>query len=377
MKIRIGRDDLASAVTATAKALPTRTQLPILAGVMLRADGDHLTVSGFDFEVSNETTVPAHVSEPGAVLVSGRLIADIAKVLPNKPVDISTVGAQVEIVCGSGRFTLPTMAVEDYPALPPMPGSAGSVDAGVFAWAVARTAVAAGRDDNLPILAGVRLELSGDTLTMLATDRFRLAVCDIPWTPDDPACGMSALIPARTLEGMAKTIGGAGTVGVALSRGTIGEGMIGFAAGARRTTSRLIDGEFPPVRRLIPDSFAATATVVVGELAEVVKRVALVAERSTPIRLSFSDDGLVVEASGSEDARASEAMDCTYNGESMTIAFNHQYLLDGLASVGTSMATLSFNEPKNPATLTPADGDGAPMGGYVYLMMPVRLDAKK
>jgi DNA polymerase-3 subunit beta len=377
VKIRIGRDDLASAVTATAKALPTRPQLPILAGVMLRADVDHLTVSGFDFEVSNEMTVPAHVSDPGAVLVSGRLIADIAKVMPNKPVDIATTGAHVEITCGSARFTLPTMPVEDYPALPAMPSSAGIVDAGTFARAVARTAIAAGRDDNLPILTGVRLELDGDTLTMLATDRFRLAVCDIPWTPDDPACGMSALIPARTLEGMAKTIGGAGTVGVALSRGTTGDGMIGFAADARRTTSRLIDGEFPPVRRLLPDSFAATATVGVGELSEVVKRVALVAERSTPIRLSFSEDGLVVEASGSGDARASEAMDCTYHGEPMMIAFNHQYLLDGLAAVGTQMAVLSFNDPKKPATLTPADGDGSPTGGYTYLMMPVRLDTKK
>jgi DNA polymerase-3 subunit beta len=149
--------------------------------------------------------------------------------------------------------------------------------------------------------------------------------------------------------------------------------MIGCAGGSRRTTSRLLDGEFPPVRRLLPDSFAATALVSVSALNEVVRRVGLVAERSTPIRLSFSEDGLVVEASGSEDARASEAMDCTYHGEPMTIAFNHQYLLDGLAAVGTPMTVVSFNDPKKPATLTPAGTDGQPIAGYWYLIMPVRI----
>jgi DNA polymerase-3 subunit beta len=371
VKIRVGRYDLASAVTAVAKALPNRPQMPVMAGVLVRAAGSDLTVSGFDGEVSNQCSTMAHVTDPGSVLVSGRLLAEITKALPAKPVDVAAVGSHVEITCGSARFTLPTMPVEDYPTLPEMPAVAGTVDAAAFASAVAQVAIAAGRDDTLPILTGVRMEFEGETLTMLATDRFRLAVREIPWRPDATDASFAALVPARTLTDVAKTAAGFDSdLTVAISRGAAGEGLIGFAGGSRRTTSRLLDGEFPPVRRLLPSSFAATADVSVSVLSEVVKRISLVAERSTPIRMSFSADGMIVEASGAGDAKASEAMDCTYHGEPMTIAFNHQYLIDGLASVGSAVARLSFNDPKKPATMVPV-GDGA--SGYVYLMMPVRL----
>lgn len=374
MKIRVGRDDLASAVTAVAKALPNRPQMPVMAGVLVCAAGSDLTVSGFDGEVSNQCSTMAHVTEPGSVLVSGRLLAEITKSLPNKPVDVSAVGSHVEITCGSARFTLPTMPVEDYPTLPEMPAVAGTVDAAVFASAVAQVAVAAGRDDTLPILTGVRMELDGETLTMLATDRFRLAVREIPWRPDAPDASFTALVPARMLADTAKTVGAFdGEVTIALAKAAAGEGLIGFDGGARRTTSRLLDGEFPPVRRLIPPSFTATAQIAVSALVDTVKRIGIVAERSTPIRLSFSGDGLIVEASGAGDAKASEAMDCTYSGEPMTIAFNHQYLLDGLASVGTPYALISFNDPKKPAVMVGAGADGAPVAGYTYLMMPVRI----
>jgi DNA polymerase-3 subunit beta len=255
-----------------------------------------------------------------------------------------------------------------------MPATAGTVDAAAFASAVGQVAIAAGRDDTLPVLTGVRLELSGTTLTMLATDRYRLAIRDLEWRPDDPESSFAALVPARTLNDTAKTLGPlGGAVTVALSRGGIGEGMIGFAAGTRRTTSRLLDGEFPKVRALLPDTHNAQARVPVSALNEVVKRVALVAERATPVRLSFGDDGLVVEAGGTEDARASEAMDCEYTGEPMTIAFNHQYLLDGLAALDGPVAVLSFTDPKKPAIIAPAGEDGQVASSYRYLIMPVRI----
>jgi DNA polymerase-3 subunit beta len=201
-----------------------------------------------------------------------------------------------------------------------------------------------------------------------------LAVRELAWHPDSPDASMAALVPARTLADTAKTLGPlGGSVTVALSRGGTGEGMIGFAGGTRRTTSRLLDGDFPKVRALLPNTHNAQARISVAALTEVVRRVGLVAERSTPVRLSFSTDGLVVEASGTEDARASEAMDCTYDGEPMTIAFNHQYLLDGLSAVDSQVAVLSFTEPKKPAVISPANDDGEIVPGYWYLIMPVRI----
>jgi DNA polymerase III subunit beta len=374
MKFRVERDAFADAVAWTAKSLPHRPSVPVLAGVLLRVADNRLQVSGFDYEVSSQVTVDVQADADGAALVSGRLLAEITKSLRALPIEMAAVGSHVELTCGSARFTLPTMPVEDYPTLPDMPATAGTVEAAVFAAAVQQVAIAAGRDDTLPVLTGVRLELAGNTLTMLATDRYRLAIRDLEWHPDDPGADMAALVPARTLHDTAKTLGPlGGAVTVALSRGGIGEGMIGFSAGTRRTTSRLLDGEFPKVRALLPDTHNAQARVPVSALTEVVKRVALVAERATPVRLSFGDDGLVVEAGGSEDARASEAMDCEYTGEPMTIAFNHQYLLDGLAALDGPVAVLSFTEPKKPAILSPAGEDGQVSSSYRYLIMPVRI----
>jgi DNA polymerase-3 subunit beta len=374
MKFRVERDALADAVAWTAKSLPSRPSVPVLAGVLLRVADNRLQVSGFDYEVSSQVTVEVQADADGAALVSGRLLAEIVKSLRALPIEVAAVGSHVELTCGSARFTLPTMPVEDYPTLPDMPATAGTVEAAVFASAVQQVAIAAGRDDTLPVLTGVRLELAGSTLTMLATDRYRLAIRDLEWHPDDPGADMAALVPARTLNDTAKTLGPlGGSVTVALSRGGIGEGMIGFAAGTRRSTSRLLDGEFPKVRALLPDTHNAQARVPVSALAEVVKRVALVAERATPVRLSFGDDGLVVEAGGSEDARASEAMDCEYTGEPMTIAFNHQYLLDGLSALDGPVAVLSFTEPKKPAIMSPAGEDGQASSSYRYLIMPVRI----
>jgi len=374
MKFQVERDALADAVAWTAKSLPSRPSVPVLAGVMLRVEDGRLRVSGFDYEVSSQVSVDVQADADGAALVSGRLLAEITKALPAKPVDVAAVGTHVEITCGSARFTLPTMPVEDYPTLPEMPEMAGTVEASVFASAVSQVAIAAGRDDTLPMLTGVRLELEGSKLTLLATDRYRLAVREIEWRPDAPDMTLAALVPARTLDDTAKTLGSlGGSVTVALSRGGAGEGMIGFAGGARRTTSRLLDGDFPKVRALLPDTHNAQARIPVAALNEVVRRVGLVADRTTPVRLSFSSDGLVAEASGSEDARASEAMDCAYDGEPMMIAFNQQYLLDGLKALDAPIAVLSFTDPKKPAVMSPAKDDGEIIPGYWYMIMPVRI----
>ncbi|SIN27706.1 DNA polymerase III subunit beta [Micromonospora cremea] len=375
MKFRVERDALAEAVAWTAKSLPSRPSVPVLAGVMLRVTDGNLRVSGFDYEVSSQVTVEVQGDADGAALVSGRLLAEITKALPAKPVDIAAVGAHLELVCGSARFTLPTMPVEDYPALPEMPQSAGTVDAAAFATAVSQVAIAAGRDETLPMMTGVRVELSGSTLSMLATDRYRLALREIQWRPDDPEVSINALVPARTLNDTAKALGPlGGEVTLALAQGAAGEGMVGLAGGTRRTTSRLLDGaNYPPVRSLFPATHNAEARVPVSTLIEVVKRVALVAERTTPVLLSFSADGLVVEAGGSEEARASEAMEATFTGDALTIGFNPQYLIDGLANLGSQTAMLSFVDAFKPAVISPAGEDGEVIPGYRYLIMPIRV----
>jgi DNA polymerase-3 subunit beta len=374
MKFRVERDALADAVAWTAKSLPTRPSVPVLAGVLMRVGDGQLTVSGFDYEVSSQVSVAVQADSDGAALVSGRLLAEITKALPAKPVEVAAVGTHLELVCGSARFTLPTMPVEDYPTLPEMPEMAGVIDASTFAHAVAQVAVAAGRDDTIPMLTGVRMELEGSTLALLATDRYRAAIRELEWRPRDSGLSLQALVPARTLADTAKTLGPlGGEVIVALSRGGVGEGMIGFAGGSRRTTSRLLDPDFPKIRSLFPDQHNAQAALSVATLTEVVKRVALVADRTTPVRLSFGEGEVVVEAGGSEDARASEAMECRFTGEPVTVAFNPGYLLDGLSVLDAPTVLVSFTSAMKPAVISPAGEDGTGVPGYRYLIMPMRV----
>jgi DNA polymerase III subunit beta len=378
MKTRIERDQLADMAGWVARSLPQRPSVPVLAGIKLTADGTSLAVEGFDYEVSTQASVTAIGGEPGTVLVSARLLAEISKALPNKPVDLSSVGAHLEIVCGSARFTLPTMPVEDYPTLPAMPQPVGSIDAGLFAQAVVQAAVAASRDETLPIMTGVRIELDGPKMALLATDRYRLVVRKLAWKPNDPDLSAQALIPAKTLAEVAKTLAvGPDPITVALTTGTPGEGMIGFEAGGRRMTSRLLDGgNYPPVRSLFPAVTNATAIVPTAGLIEVVKRVALVAERATPVLLSFTPDGpLVVEAGGTEEARASESMDIgSFEGDPLTIGFNPSYLIDGLAHLNSPDARIVFVDAFKPAVIAPAVPSGDEQDDtHRYLIMPIRV----
>jgi DNA polymerase-3 subunit beta len=375
MKFRVERDALADAVAWTAKSLPTRPPVPVLAGVLLEVENHRLTVSGFDYEVSGQVGLDVDAETAGRVLVSGRLLAEITRALPAQPVQVSVDGPRAEITCGAGRFTLPTMPVEDYPTLPAMPNVAGTIAGEDFASAVAQVAVAAGRDDTLPVLTGVRLEMEGERLTLAATDRYRLAVREVTWRPGTPDATTQALVPARTLSDTAKAMGGAGEVVLALSQPGSGEGIIGFSGAGRRTTTRLLDGEFPKYRSLLPESHAAQAEVPTAALVEVVKRVSLVAERNTPVRLRFADGEVTLEAGGTDDARASESMAAVYSGDDMTIAFNPQFLLDGLGAIAAETAVLSFTAPQKPAVITGRRGDEAAdkASDYRYLLMPVRL----
>ena len=376
MKIRVERDGLADAVAWVARSLPSRPPVPVLGGVLLDAGsdegdtGDALTVSGFDYEVSAQVGVPATIAAGGKTLVSGRLLADITKALPNHPVEIAVDGSRVSITCGSAKFSLPTMPVEDYPALPAMPQRAGALAGEVFAEAVSQVAVAAGKDDTLPMLTGVRVEFNGGKLTLVATDRFRLAMREFDWEPADEV-ETAVLVPARNLADAAKTLGGAGsTVELSLASG---DGLLGLSGTGRRTTSRLLDAEFPKYRQLLPAEHNAAAIIDVSSLQDAIKRVSLVAERGTQVRLEFSDGGLRLTAGGDDEGSAEEELPVEFTGDPVTIAFNPGYLLDGLAAVRTDRAHLSFTTPSRPALIKPVGEDGSVVEGYLYLLMPVRL----
>ena len=373
MKFQVERDVLAEAVAWTARSLPSRPPVPVLAGIMIEAGPEGLTLSGFDYEVSARVQVPAgdaEVAEPGRVLVSGRLLAEISRSLPAQTVQVGTEGPKVVVTCGRARFTLLTLPVEDYPSLPEIPSSSGRVGSEDFATAVNQVAVAAGRDDTLPVLTGVRVEIEGDDLTLAATDRYRLAVRRLTWKPEQPNLSSVALVPARTLADAAKSLSSSGEVLLALSSGVTGEGLVGFESEGRHMTSRLLEGDFPKYSSLFPSDSQSVAQVDTAAFAEAVRRVSLVAERNTPVRLAFSDDGCVLEAGTGDEAQASEAVEARLKGDDISVAFNPSFLLDGLAATGSESATLSFTTPTRPAVITAADH---PDLDYRYLIMPVRL----
>ncbi|MFF4405179.1 DNA polymerase III subunit beta [Streptomyces sp. NPDC001262] len=374
MKIRVERDVLAEAVAWAARSLPARPPVPVLAGLLLKAEEGSLSLSGFDYEVSARVSVEADVEEDGTVLVSGRLLADICRALPNRPVEISTDGVRVTVVCGSSRFTLHTLPVEEYPALPQMPTATGTVPAEVFASAVSQVAIAAGRDDTLPVLTGVRIEIEGDTVTLASTDRYRFAVREFMWKPETPDISAVALVPAKTLLDTAKSLSSGDTVALALAGSGAGEGLIGFEGAGRRTTTRLLEGDLPKYRTLFPTEFNSVAVIETAPFVEAVKRVALVAERNTPVRLSFEQGVLILEAGSSDDAQAVERVDAQLDGDDISIAFNPAFLLEGLSAIDSPVAQLSFTTSTKPALLSgkpalDAEADEA----YKYLIMPVRL----
>ncbi len=387
MQIIVERDVFADAVAWTARALPARPTVPVLAGMRMHATGEELTLSSFDYDVSALAKIPVDTQAPGSALVSGRLLAEISRSLPGRPVQISSEGGRAVLTCGSATFNLLTMPEDEYPALPEMPPAAGTVGSDAFATAVSQTAVAAGRDDTLPSLTGVRIEIEGDTLTLISTDRYRLAVRELRWTPAKPDLSAAVLVPARALTDTAKSLTTAAEVSIALAlpgedAGSApagigsagGDGMIGFEAGGRRTTTRLLSGEFPRYRTLLPSAVNSTAEVSTSQLAEAVRRVALVAERNTAVRLSFTSGQLTLEAGTGDEAQADEVMEASFDGEDLTIAFNPNYLLDGLTAMDSDTTRIAFTEAGKPALLTGKPGpDGSP--DYRYLLMPFRLNS--
>ena len=425
MRFVVERDALAEAVAWVARSLPSRPVLPVLSGLLLQAAPDGLTLSCFDYEVSARIHLDADVAEPGTALVPGRLLAEITRNLPGHPVEVDDAD-DVTLTCGPASFSLVTLPMGEYPRLTELPRLAGTVDGGVLATAIGQVTPAASRDDTLPVITGVNVEINGEVITLVATDRYRLAIRELGWNPARPDARSTLLVPAKTLADAARMMApgvpvrimtrGTDRAGARSAQGAQGaqggrrdeadpagslraaDAMIGFESGGRRLTTRLIAGEYIKYSSKFPADFGSCGDIPAARLAEAVRRVALVAERGSSVRLSFEPGTVTIEAGTKGQARARESVAAEFSGSEAAIAFSPQYLLDGLAGALTAAAVspaaaqeakdperegpstpdegrirLQFTSPTKPALITgsPKAGDeSAP--DYRYLVVPLR-----
>lgn len=383
----VPKDDFSSALAWVARSLPSKPTQPILRGVMIVADDEGLELSGFDREVSTRVRINAEVDEPGRILVAGKLVSDIVGSLPNKPITMRYEDTTVTLSSGSSRFELRPMTIEDYPVLPELPESTGSIDPHLFSQAINQVAVAAGRDDTLPMLTGIHVEIEGNNVVMAATDRFRLAVRQFTWNPSDSSAEATLLVPARTLHDAARSLDHSFSNNITIAVGSgenIGkDGLLGIELDTRQMTTRLLDAEFPKFRPLLPSQHSALASVEIAPLQDAIRRVSLVADRNAQIQMQFAEGSVTLSAGGSEVGKATEQLDCAFTGEPLTIAFNPGYLKEGLSAIDSQRVVFGFTMPSRPAILIPepqelpeVDADGnfpTPETEFTYLLMPVRL----
>ncbi len=374
MKFTIEQTRLVDVVNWVSRSLSTRPIQTALLGIMIEADGNKLVLSGSDLETASRATTEADVATSGKVLVPGKLLADISRSLPNKPVTIQLDGTRVLVNAGSAKFTLPLLPINEYPNLPELPETLGTIESEVFAQAVSQVATAAGKDDSLPSLTGVHVEVKGENITMAATDRYRLAVRELTFNPSKPNTEAVALIRARTLVEATKTLTNTKNVNISLAPSTSTDRLAGFQTDSKSTTTRLLDGTFPPYRHLIPQESLTTTVIEVAPFLDAVRRVALVTDKTIPLKLTFTGNSVTLEAGGGDEAQANEVFDIQKTGEDLSIAFNPNYLLDGLHAINAPFAQISFNTSGKAAILIgKQSADGPTIDNFRYLLMPTKF----
>ena len=373
MKLRVEHDVFADAVSWVARTIPSRPSLPVLAGMKIEADKDGVVaLSSYDPDISSHAVIEAAVDEPGTTLVHGRLLSDFARALPNKPIDMELKGAKLEVVCGSSHISMQSMPLEDYPSPPPMPEVSGVVDGALWQETVAQVVTAASSDDTLPLLVSVCIEIEGKTMSLMATDRYRLAVRDLTWEPANEDASHRILVRASRLSDIAKALGSVGKVELAIDNSGR-TGMIGFSAAGRHNVARLIDGEYPQVRNLFPSEATGYAVIGRQEMLDAIKRARLVVEKNSAVRLSFSEGQVILEAGQGDNAQTSEALEATLHGEDIVMAFNPSFLQEGLGATSAPYVRLSFTSASKPAVLTAQpEIDGEDDQEFRLLLMPIR-----
>jgi DNA polymerase-3 subunit beta len=375
LKFQVNKDVLSDAVSFAVRLLPQRTTLPILGGILIEADANALRLSVFDYEVSAQAEIVAKVETSGRVLVSGRLLSEIASKLPNAPVDFTTDGSKVVVSCGSTKFSLLTMPVEEYPTLPEIPAVSGTITGEAFQNAVHQVAVAASKDDVTPVLTGVQLEAGEKSISFVATDRYRVALREAAWQSNPAGVGAVALVPARTLQEVAKTFGNQGEISISITKSDDRE-MIAFKANNRSVTSLLLKGNFPPVKSLFPDNIENYAVIATQDLIDSTRRVSLVLERESPLRYSFDEGAVALEATGNETAQASENINAELEGKEIVVSLKPQFLIDGLAGVHSEFVKIAFTNNDNPNKPGPVlisshgSKEKTDSDSYRYLLQP-------
>ncbi|MFD0026470.1 DNA polymerase III subunit beta [Streptomyces sp. NPDC058382] len=372
MEFRIERGALADTVAWAARVLPTRSPVPVLGGLLLEAADGRLCVSGLDYEASARIEVDAEILRPGTVLVMGRRLLDVCRVLPEGAVECAVEGSRFTVTGSGAGFGLSVLPRDDYPSLPPLPELLGAVDAEEFAGAVADVTVAAGRDDTLPTLTGIRLGLDGDRMTLAATDRYRFAVRTLGWKPAAAGVSADVVVSARRIGEIARSFNRGGPVGLALDSGSVG-----FELAGMRTTVRLLDGRLPRHDKLFTMADPVTAVIEREPLVEAVKRVSVVADGDSPLQFAFRADSVLLQA-GYEDDVAFQRLSAGLAGpDEFTVAFNPSYLMDALSTFDDPVVRFRMMGPGQRAMVTghasreeAAEGAGQP--AHQHLLMSVK-----
>ena len=373
MKFEADKDVLAEAVNFVVRLLPQRASLPILSGVLIEAKDNEITLSVFDYEVSAKSTINAGVTENGTVLVLGKLLSEIVNKLPKDQVMFELVDNKVNVSSASSKFNLLTMPTTEYPELPELPPTSGEVDGQTFSQAVTQVAHAASKEDVTPVLTGVLIEAKNDSLNLVATDRYRVAVKSIPWKS---SVSDSVLIPAKTLQEIARTFSNQGSLSISIEKSEERQ-MVAFSANNRSVTSVLLKGNFPAVLSLFPEVIDHEAIASVDDVEEATKRVSLVVEGDNPIRYNFSKETVTIKSITSETAQASEEVAVELIGEEIGVSLKPQFVLDGLSGINTEHVSFGFTKnqqnPTKPGPLLFTEkGDKA--GEFKYLLQPNLLD---
>ena len=374
MKVEVNSQALADAVAWTTRVIDARPASPILAGVRLEAIDGTLQLSAFNYAISARHHIEAGIDEAGSVLVLGKLLADITKSLPAAKTYLSTDGSTMTITSGKSTFTMQLMPDAEYPDLPVIPAKLGQVDAQTFTQAVTQASVAVSREENRPVLTGIRVQFQGDKVIMSSTDRFRLSRSSFTWTPENPDTNATALVRGALLRDVARSLDEHQNIVVDFD--TENPSLLGFENAGRVSTSQLIDGEFPAVARLYADEYPIHAVINKQDLISAIKRVSLVAERNAPIRMAFTSQELTLTAGTADEAQAKEILDIDMDGEDITVAFNPTYLIEGLSAIAEPFVRMKMTTAVKPVEFNgQQESDSEESMDYRYLLVPMRFNS--
>lgn len=372
MKLQIERDIFSEAISWVGRTIQSNPAKPILGGILLEATEEGvLHLASHDPEIGAKVSVEAQVLEPGTCVVNGRLLAEFSKVVPQHKIEMKIEDNKLDLVCGSSHLSMATMPVEDYPKALELPELAGSIDGAVWQQAISQVSTAASHDDTLPLLVSVCMEIDGENIALMATDRYRLALRELTWEPARKDMSERILIRASRLADISKNLGSVAKVDIYADENS---NIVGISAGGRTNTLRRVDGEYPAVRNLFPEESAGYAVMNRREMIDAIKRVAIVVEKNLPVRLSFTSGKVTLEAGQGDYDRISDAIEIESSNEDISMGFNPNYLREALESLDSDYARISFTQATKPAVITAQkEAEGEEIEGYKVLQMPIRL----